>query len=156
MPSEVGSSTSGTLDENETIRYELQTSIVIGMSVRICVSEGYITAYASLSVPNPNSAFYDWTLEVEHDSSKSENCDFFFVDPNPPDEQCQTPATTSASRANHTVFVALSGKLQQNVFTLESAYSNIGKYNIVCITLYPGTTICRPVAKSSNGWVQSQ
>ena len=111
---EIGGCLPGTLDENETIRYQFSIPAE-GMFVGICVSKGYVIAYASLSVPNPNSAFYDWTLEVEHDSGKSENCEYFFID-----------AETSDNRS---LFLAVTGNSQQNVFTLESFQDHgVGKY----------------------------
>ena len=146
VPTEIGSSTDGILEENESIRYEFSVPVE-GMSVRICVTEGYIIAYGSLSVPNPNGALHDWVLDVEYDGG-SKNCDHFFVDPDElPDLQTPVPTSTpgvcysrsvddesTSEFTEHNLYLAVTGKSQQNAFALESdtgdAYSSdssIGK-----------------------------
>ena len=131
VPREIGGCPiDGTLEKNKIIRYQFPIPAE-GMFVGICVSEGYITAYASLFVPNP-STFYDWTLEVEHDSGKSENCEYFFVDPDKLPDKSSPNSTLEISTTDHNLFLAMTGKSRKNTFALESytedADSNISKY----------------------------
>lgn len=71
----------GTLDQNETVRYHFPIP-VIGITVEVCTTVGHVIVYGSVSVPNPNSAFYDWFLELEHtlDDSQTEFCKSIFFD----------------------------------------------------------------------------
>ena len=72
----------GTLDQNETVRYHFKIPVA-GITVRVCISVGHVVVYGSFSVPNPNSAFYDFLLEFESETSdsESENCQSTFIDP---------------------------------------------------------------------------
>ena len=46
-----------------------------GITIRLCVSRGKITFYASVSSTSPNSAVYDWMSEIDI------GCDDIFIDP---------------------------------------------------------------------------
>ena len=101
----------GTLDQNETVRYHFQIPVA-GITVRVCISVGHVVVYGSFSVPNPNSAFYDFLLEFESETSdsESENCQSTFIDPDkiPPSpsspniQSSSTHAPTSGSSPSTT------------------------------------------------------
>lgn len=77
----------GTLDQNETVRYQFPVP-VIGITVKVCVSVGHVIVYGSVSIPSPNSAFYDWLLELEFQQydNEAEICkNVFFVPSKIPD-----------------------------------------------------------------------
>ena len=84
VPADVEEEMNGTLDGNETIRYHFPIP-VIGITVEVCVSQGHILVYGSVTVPNPNSAFYDWFFEVNHEhmhhNNQSVACQNQFFDP---------------------------------------------------------------------------
>ena len=63
----------------ETARYNLQIP-VIGVTVEVCVSAGRIVVYGSTSDSNPNSAFYEFFLQVVYDND-TEQCDHMFYKP---------------------------------------------------------------------------
>ena len=50
--------------------------------MEFCVSEGHIRVFASVTIPNPNSASYNWKLEVEHDEETDETCVGYFFESN--------------------------------------------------------------------------
>lgn len=82
VPSDTVSDVNGTLDKNETIRYNFPIPVV-GITVRVCVSEGHVVVYGSVSIPNPNSAFYDWMIDVEFNKENhlEETCNHVYFDP---------------------------------------------------------------------------
>ena len=92
LPADTDEELNGTLDQNETVRYHFQIPVV-GITVRVCISVGHVVVYGSFSVPNPNSAFYDFILEFgsETDTSETETCRNTFIDPDkiphPPNTQ---------------------------------------------------------------------
>ena len=101
----------GTLDEDESVRYHFQVPIA-GITLDVCVSGGHVIVYGSVSVPNPNSAFYDWMIEVEFDKNdnRTEQCDNIFFDPdkiptkapptNPPISQTHASPTSSSQTSS--------------------------------------------------------
>ena len=76
---DIGDHINGTLDQNETVRYNLQIP-VIGVTVEVCVSAGRIVLYGSASDHNPNSAFYEFFLQVVYDNDTLQ-CDHMFYKP---------------------------------------------------------------------------
>lgn len=56
---------------------------MVGITVSVCISEGHIVVYGSFSVPNPNSAIYDWLIELEYEEIdfQSEICTSIYIDP---------------------------------------------------------------------------
>ena len=88
----------GTLDQNETVRYHFQIPVA-GITVRVCISVGHVVVYGSFSVPNPNSAFYDFLLEFESETSnsESENCQSTFIDPDKIPPSPSSPNIQSSS-----------------------------------------------------------
>lgn len=109
VPADVEEEMNGTLDGNETIRYHFPIP-VIGITVEVCVSQGHILVYGSVTVPNPNSAFYDWFLELnyEHRSNESVICENHFFDPStipdrdPPDTiKASSTASYTSPSPNH-------------------------------------------------------
>ena len=72
----------GTLDKDENVRYHFPIP-VIGITVEVCISTGHILVYGSVLVPNPNSAFYDWMLELDYERGdhETELCKNMFIDP---------------------------------------------------------------------------
>ena len=82
VPAGTDEEMNGTLDKDETVRYHFPIP-VIGITVKVCISAGHILVYGSVLVPNPNSAFYDWMLELdyEHNDQEIEMCKNVFIDP---------------------------------------------------------------------------
>ena len=77
------------LSKNKTIRYNLLIP-VIGVTVEVCITEGHVHVYGSVSIPNPNSAFHD--LFIELDGNDTECCGHAYVEP------CAMPSPSSRSR----------------------------------------------------------
>ena len=82
VPADTDEDMNGTLDKDENVRYHFPIP-VIGLTVKVCISAGHILVYGSVHVPNPNSAFYDWMLELDygHGDNETELCKNMFVDP---------------------------------------------------------------------------
>ena len=70
----------GTLDRDENTRYQLPIPN-IGITVRVCVSEGRVQVYGSVTIPNPNSALYSWMFEVKHELQETgtQTCLSYFI-----------------------------------------------------------------------------
>ena len=69
----------GTLDIYAIVRYHYLVPDG-GITVEVCVSEGYVKVYGSVTIPNPNSALYSWTIEVKHKPQRNgiETCRSYF------------------------------------------------------------------------------
>ena len=82
LPADTDEEMNGTLDQNETVRYHYQIPVA-GITLRVCISVGHVVVYGSFSVPNPNSAFYDFVLEFgsESNTSDTETCRNRYIDP---------------------------------------------------------------------------
>ena len=82
LPADTDEEMNGTLDQNETVRYHYQIPVA-GITLRVCISVGHVVVYGSFSVPNPNSAFYDFVLEFgsETNTSDTEICRNRYIDP---------------------------------------------------------------------------
>ena len=89
----------GTLDEDESIRYHFPIPVA-GITIHLCVSSGHVVIYGSVTIPNPNSAFYDWMVEVDFGgvTNETEICDNIFV--NPDKIPTKTPPTSSKSESH--------------------------------------------------------
>ena len=70
----------GTLDQDEKTRIHFPISN-IGITVKVCVSEGRVQVYGSVSIPNPNSALYSWMFKVKHEPQETriQTCVSYFI-----------------------------------------------------------------------------
>ena len=91
--------------------------------MEFCVSEGHIRVFASVSIPNPNGAFYNWKLEVEHDeqTGKNRTCrDYFF-------NITTTPSGTNfeaLTLRDQTLYITVEGLEDHNRFSLNGNNGN--------------------------------
>ena len=112
---DIGHEMNGTLERNETVRYNLQIP-VIGVTVEVCVSAGHIVLYGSTSDSNPNSAFYEFFLQVVYEDDTVQ-CDHMFF-------KSDTPTTSSLEKCNEgvpqsetmTLYLSVVGKDKENSF----------------------------------------
>ena len=111
---------------------------VNGTTIRLCVKEGRIVFYASIRISNPNSAFYDYKLEVENLIKAEERCGEVFVE----NEQ-GTPTTddinTNGKRqapteledlSDTTLYMSVEGIEEKNTFDLESTVGDTTGKNV--------------------------
>ena len=80
------------LSKNKGIRYNLLVPVT-GITVQVCITEGHIRVYGSVSVPNPNPAFHDFFIELDESSTKW--CGHAYV------ESCPTQSSPSRSRRDY-------------------------------------------------------
>ena len=94
LPGNTDEEINGTLNQNESVRYHFPIPVA-GITVRVCISVGRVVVYGSFSVPNPNSAFYDWSLELHFglNSSQKEICNSTFIDPSKIPPYVEPPTT---------------------------------------------------------------
>ena len=115
IPIDIGHDMNGALDQNETVRYNLQIP-VIGVTVVVCASAGHIVLYGSSTTPDPNSAFYEFFLQVVY-ANDTEQCDRMFYKPD-------TPSTSPLEKRNEgvpqsetmTLYLSVVGKDKENSF----------------------------------------
>ena len=133
FPVDTNEETNGTLDENGVFRCNFEIPY-IGITVTVCITEGHIQMYGSFSVPNPNSALYDFYLDLvyEGNENNSEICGRTFVAP--PSHCIRTRTTTSNQKlhkrtvspeSSTIVYLAVVGKDKVNTFVLNSTEGNI-------------------------------
>ena len=137
----MGREQSGNLEQGQSVRYEYPVPPE-GLTVRLCVQQGYIVFYASFTIPNPNSALFDYKREVI--SLGTLNCDDVFV--NPSDDNT-SPARKRQSdggqvSVNYTLYVSLEGLSEENAFRLETSEGdNTEEGTYVCHVSWQRTAI---------------
>jgi len=111
VAAKIGSGLEGTLDMGENIRYHYPLP-EDGMTVEICVQAGNIVLFASTKVTTPNSALYEYKMDISGQSSETEVCDDVYVD---------SPARRKRHVvSNITLYVAVNGVDESNTFALNS------------------------------------
>ena len=67
---------------------------MIGVTVKVCITEGHIHVFGSVSVSNPNPAFHDFFIDLDYEKHENdtEMCGHAYVEP------CGTPASSPRSR----------------------------------------------------------
>ena len=115
IPARLGQQT-GTLTEGESVRYELNVP-QDGVTVRLCVQEGYIIFYASFTVTNPNEALHDYKREVINEGTTS--CDDAYI--NPAEVNTQKRQADGLSTGNATLYIALDGVEERNEYELNTS-----------------------------------
>ena len=111
------------LGENETFRYNRRYSMQV--EIKICISKGRVELYISTAIPNPNSALYDWYLELESSQNNdSEICDSVIINPDNSTRYIsrshrlrQLPPTAD-HEYGQTVFFSVVGRAAQNEFVV--------------------------------------
>ena len=98
LPADTDEEMNGTLDQNETVHYHYHIPVA-GITLRVCISVGHVVVYGSFSVPNPNSAFYDFVLEFgsESNTSDTETCRNRYIDPDKIPQPHPPPNTQPSS-----------------------------------------------------------
>ena len=125
----------GTLDKNETVRFNLQIP-VIGVTVEVCVSAGHIVVYGSTSESNPNSAFYEFFLQVVYEDD-TEQCDhiFYKLDTLPPTSSSDQRVLRSEPM---TLYLSVVGKDKANSFVhLKGTAGDVYPVNDTATDVYP-------------------
>ena len=100
------------MGENIRYQYQLPTD---GMTIMMCVRNGNVVLYASTEISSPNSAFYDYKLDISGKSSKDEVCNDVYIDPS-----AGRKRDLSSELANITLYVSLNGEDEFNEFLLNS------------------------------------
>lgn len=98
----------------ENIRYQYLLP-EDGMTIMICVHVGNIVLYASTRVTTPNSALYEYKLDISGQSSQSEVCDDVYID-----SSGSRKRNIVSESSNVTLYVAVNGVDESNVFALNS------------------------------------
>ena len=127
----IGNGLEGTLDMGENIRYQYPLP-EDGMTIKICVQDGKVVLYASTRVTTPNSALYEYKLDISGRSSGTEVCDDVFVKSSESKKRNVVPESS-----NITLYVALNGEEQSNTFALNSTIGDTtsGKGTVETITV---------------------
>lgn len=89
--------------------------------MKLCVKQGYIVFYASLTIPNPNSALFDYKREVI--GLGTLNCDDVFVNPSRGNTTRIQKRQSDSSQVlnNYTLYVSLEGLSEENTFRLDTS-----------------------------------
>ena len=121
----VGGASNGSLDRGGTVRLNFALPVE-GITVRLCVSEGYLVLYASVSSTAPNSAVNDFMLEI------GTGCSDIYIDPrgigNGNDNsnnalgrrKRQVFNSTASESANLTLYISIEGVEERNTFILQT------------------------------------
>ena len=93
-----------------------------GVTIRLCIQDGSVVLYASLTVPNPNRALNDFALDaILH----GDICEDVFVDPNMiPNVQEGRRKRQVSSSPERILFVSIEGIAESSTFTLETTMGN--------------------------------
>ena len=90
----------------------------IGMTIQMCVEIGNILMFASTETTTPNSAFYEYSLNVTADGTNVSVCNEVYVN-SAANQSCNnsTPATDNTTCTLH---VAVNGLQERNEFAINS------------------------------------
>ena len=135
IPTHVNDELNGTLDQNETVRYNLQIP-VNGVTVEVCADTGHIVVYGSSSVPNPNSAFYEFFLQVY--GNGPEPCDHVFYEPTVSPISSSDHQMLRRETETSRLFLSVIGKAEENTFVhLKTTPGDIYPVNDTGGNVYP-------------------
>ena len=114
-----------TLAENKTIRYNFLIP-VIGVTVKVCITGGHIRAYGSVSIPNPNSAFNDFFIELDYEND-NDTCGHAYVEPcatssSPPRSRRQT---SQSHTNNQIVYVSIEARDKDSSFAVDTITGDV-------------------------------
>lgn len=110
-----------TPDDTARYSYSYQEE---GVTIRLCVQNGRVVLYASLTVPNPNRALNDFALDA---FLLGDICEDVFVDPSMmPDVQGTggRRRRQTSSSPERILFVSIEGIAESSTFTLETTMGN--------------------------------
>ena len=130
----------GLLDKDEIVRYHYLIPD-IGITAEVCVSEGHVKVYGSVTIPNPNSALYSWKLEVRQESQETgtQTCQSYFLEIT---STTTTSAPTNTSGAtsqdtdptiddyealtltDQTLYISVEGLEDHNIFIVNGTSGN--------------------------------
>ena len=141
-----------TLGGNKTIRYNLLIP-VIGVTVKVCITGGHVHVYGSVSIPNPNSAFNDFSNDLKHESN-NETCCTFYVDSCPANQNGRPRRQTSESDSStQIVYISIVGMAQESSFIVNGTAGNI--YQATPFQNIPDF-IAMPTPPESKPWISVQ
>ena len=121
------------IGQNETFRYNFVFRRQV--EVKVCISKGQVEIYISTGIPNPNSAYYDWHLELEssQDSNDSKICDSVIIDPENSTHFTsrslrlrQLPPPSPDHEYGETVYFTVIGRAPRNVFEVLNSDVDVG------------------------------
>ena len=160
IPACIDKEMNGTLHQDQTVRYNFPVPVT-GITVKVCISVGHVIVYGSVSVPNPNSAFYDWLLELDF-NGMTETCKCIFLAPSkiisklPPvcnKASSTTSATAStSSRVPHSSMSPCSGNTFE-IVNLTIHISVVATHNSENSFVVSGIEgdVCNVIRSSSSG-----
>ena len=92
----VGESSGAIIGDGERIRINFPLPVE-GITIRLCVAQGQIMFYGSVSLTVPNSGVHDWMSEI------GIGCDDIFIDPRDV-ENANTGSNDNPNRAETNIF----------------------------------------------------
>ena len=133
----VGESSGAIIGDGERIRINFPLPVE-GITIRLCVAQGQIMFYASVSSTSPNSAVHDWMSEI------GIGCDDIFIDPRDV-ENANIGSNDNSNRAETNIFchnrLALNSTMDQYAdFTLYVLIEGAEESNSFVFRTTPGDT----------------
>ena len=101
------------MGENARLSYTVPE---IGMTIRMCVAIGNIVMFASTVTTTPNSAFYDYSLNITAIENSSIDCGEVYVI----SEANRRRRDVTTTTGNITLHMAVSGLQKKNEFAIKS------------------------------------
>jgi receptor-type tyrosine-protein phosphatase Q len=112
----------GMLMKGGNVRYEIEVPEE-GVTIRLCVREGYIIFYASFTVTNPNEALHDYKREVINTGTIT--CDDAFILPDVSNDATSKrnlrQVSNSTQSSSNILYISLEGGSEENEFALETS-----------------------------------
>lgn len=101
---------------NVRYNYQIQEG---GITIRLCIQEGHVVLYASLTVPNPNRALNDFVLDAVFDGNE---CKDVFVDPDVMVDSISDKERLGKRQTppERNLFVSIEGISNSSTFTLNT------------------------------------
>ena len=101
-------------------QYELPEE---GMTLRLNVEKGRVVLYASSKIPNPNSAFYDFSLETDSSEDVYLSPEDFLAGGGG-ERLGRSQAETDEDKSRTMIFITIEGLEEDNSYVLETTFGD--------------------------------
>ena len=110
-----------------------------GVTARVCINRGEATVYGSLTVPNPNTALYDFSQVLKG------NCGNFFGSmQDARTAQTERCISNNAMQSEAKLYLTIEGMSStETQYSIESSHGNtFGELFPQCVSIYVNTRVC--------------
>ena len=124
----IGARENGTLGMGSVSRLQFSASGDDGVTARVCINRGEATVYGSLTVPNPNTALYDFSQVLKG------NCgNFFGSTQDAQTAQTERCISNNAMQSEAKLYLTIEGMSStETQYSIDSSHGNTFGIILLC------------------------